>query len=102
MATTMKRATRSDLRDFLFEKHMRLIAGPRSGLMVAMLRRIGRERGIMTHIESVAAEFADLFPGDPEHVDLEQDRPRFLVIEGTRERNAVNDDNLPPDPEEAA
>ncbi len=48
------------------------------------------------------ATSADLFPHDLEHVDLDQDRPRFLVIEGTRERNAVNDDSLPPGPEEAA
>ena len=74
------RATPSDIRDLLFEAHMRRIAGPRSGLMVAMLRRIGRERGIMTHIESVAGEYADLFPG-VEHVDLDHDRPHLVVIE---------------------
>ncbi len=91
------RATSSDLRDLQFEMHMRLIAGPRSGLMVAMLRRIGRERGIMTHIESVAGEYADLFPG-VEHVDLDHDRPHLVVIEGAAE--AVNDD-VPPSPEGA-
>ena len=53
--------------------------------MVAMLRRVGRERESMTHIETVAGEYAVLFPGEPEHVDLEQDRPRLLGIEGTRE-----------------
>ena len=39
-----------------------------------------RERGIMTHIESVAGEYADLFPG-VEHVDLDHDRPHLVVIE---------------------
>ena len=79
------RATSSDLRDLLFEMHMRLIAGPRTGLMVAMLRRIGRERGIMTCIETVAAEYADLFPRDPERADLDHDRPRLVVVEGGRD-----------------
>ena len=91
------RATSSDIRDLIFEKHMRRIVGPRSGLMVAMCRRIGAERGIMTFIEGVAAEYAGLFPG-AERVDLDHDRPHLVVIEGTPD--AVNDDE--PDPGEVA
>ena len=81
---------------------MRRIAGPCSGVMIMMLRRIGRERGIMTHIESVAGEYADLFPRDPARIDLDHDRPRFLVIEGDRERHAVNDAGEPSEPGDAA
>ena len=73
------RATSSDLRDLLFEQHMRRIAGPRSGLMVAMLRRIGAERGIMTHIENVAEEYADLYPRKREHIDI---RDGLVVVDG--------------------
>ena len=62
------RATSSDIRDLLFETHMRLIAGSRSGLMVAMLRLIGHERGVMTFIEGVAAEYAGLLPSADELV----------------------------------
>ena len=87
------RATSSDLRDLQFEMDVRLIAGPRSGLIVAMLRRIGRERGVMTFIEGVAAEYAGLFPG-VKRVDLDLDRPRLVVIEGAPD--AVNDDESDP------
>ncbi len=69
----------SDLRDLKFEQHMRRIVGPRSGLMVAMLRRIGAERGCMTHIESVAEEFADLYPRIPTNVDI---RDGLVVVDG--------------------
>ena len=95
----MKRATPSDLRDLVFETHMRQILGPRCGLAIAMLRRIGRERAIMTFIEGVAAEYADLLPG-AERLDLDQDRPRLVVIEGTLD--AGNDDDEPPSPGAAA
>ena len=95
----MTRATPNDLRDLEFEMNMRQIAGPCSGIMIMMLRRIGRERGIMTHIESVAGEYADLFSRDPDRIDGDLDRPRLVVIEGTRD--AVNDDNVPPSPEAA-
>ena len=94
----MTRATASDIRDLMFEKNMRQIAGPCFGLMVMLLRRIGAERGVMTHIEGVVSEYANVFSRDPEHVDLDHDRPRFLVIEGARD--AVNDD-VPPGPEAA-
>ena len=87
------RASASDLRDLLFEQHMRRIAGPRSGLVIAMCRRIGAERGIMTFIEGVAAEYAGLFPG-VKRVDLDLDRPRLVVIEGAPD--AVNDDESDP------
>ena len=73
--------TASDLRDLLFEQHMHRIAGPRSGLMVAMLRRVGAERGIMTYIESVAEEFADLYPRTPVNLDI---RDGLVVVDGGR------------------
>ena len=44
-----------------------------------MLRRIGAERGIMTHIESVAEEFADLYPRKREHIDIRDD---LVVVDG--------------------
>ena len=47
--------------------------------MVAMLRRIGAERGIMTHIESVAEEFADLSPRNLERIDI---RDGLVVVDG--------------------
>ena len=72
----------SDLRDLLFEQHMRRIAGPRSGLMVAKLRRVGAERGIMTHIESVAEEFAELYPQIPVNLDI---RDSLVVVDGGRQ-----------------
>ena len=73
-----------DIRDFQFEQRVRRITRPRSGLTTALLRRIGWEHGIMPDIESVVAEYADLFPHDLGNldVDLEQSRPHFLVIEG--------------------
>ena len=97
----LMRATSSDLRDLLFEKNMRQILGPRCGLAIAMMRRIGRERGIMTHIESVVAEYAAILPHDPEHVDLDHNRPRLVVIEGGRGLHAVNDDDAPSEPGDA-
>ena len=92
-------ASHDDIRDLVFEINVRRIVGKRAGLMISMLRRIGAERGIMTHIETVAAEYADLFPRNPEHVDLDHDRPRLVVIEGTPD--AVNDDDVPPSSEAA-
>ena len=73
--------TASDLRDLLFEQRIRRIAGPSSGLVVAMLRQIGAERGIMTHIESVAEEFADLYPRIPVNLDI---RDGLVVVDGGR------------------
>ncbi len=92
------RAPASDLRDLLFEQRIRRISRSGPGLVIAMFRRAGAERGIMTYFESMAEEFADLFTGGLEHVDLDQDRPRLVVIEGTPD--AVNDD-VPPSPEAA-
>ena len=57
--------------------------------VVTVLRRVGPERGSMTQTETVAGEYADHFPGDSGHVDLEQDRPRFLVIEWVKRTAAT-------------
>ena len=88
-------ASHDDIRDLVFEINVCRIVGKRAGLMISMLRRIGAERGIMTHIETVAAEYADLFLRNPEHVDLDHNRPRLVVIEGTAD--AVNDADEPGD-----
>ena len=62
------RASAADLRDVLFDQRVNLIAGPRSGLTVALLRRIGWKHGIMADVESLVEEFSKLVPRGRERV----------------------------------
>ena len=65
-----------DLLDLKFDMDIGQIAGPRPGLVVAMMRRIGAECGNMLYLESLAKEYADLRRRPPANL---------VVIEGGRQ-----------------